>query len=83
LSLILKRWRLETYTSDDDEESFSLTPLSLDAIFNHDSDIPNLTELEEKFLQGKKELDDEIRRQGIIISHQAIVLRRKKLEEES
>ena len=83
MSSILKRWRLETYQSDDEEESFSLTPLSLDSIFNHDSDIPNLPELEEKFLKGKKELDDDIRRQGIIISHQAIVLRRKKLKEEN
>lgn len=81
MSLILKRWRLETYQSDDEEESFSLIPLSLDSIFNHDSAIPDLTELQEKFLKGKKELDDDIRRQGIIISHQAIVLRRKLVEE--
>lgn len=74
-NLRAKEWRLETL-----EDSLSLTPYSIDVLFDN-RNLPSLTEIKELFLKGTKANDNKIRNMGIVISHDAIVYRRKHKEE--
>jgi len=80
--LSIKEWRISTTLTPEGKEIFSLAPLAgLNFLFTPDP-TPDFAEIKELLLQGTKEADTKIRSRGIIISHDAIVLRRK-LQEES
>ncbi len=69
-----KKWRLDVLDLEDvREESFCLTPLSCNTLF----DIPSVEEIRKKFLLGSKNDHREIRSLGIVISHDAQKLRNK------
>ena len=78
-NLRAKKWRINTSTYKG-EESLSLAPLNVDVLFTEEP-IPDFTKIQKMFLEGTKANDNNIRNMGIVISHDAIVFRRKYKEE--